>query len=177
MFRAPGRQTGTSAGRHPEDQQGEEAATVQHGADHGSHRLSVGRRRRDRHVQIDVGTVGGRERLHRADNGRPRLVAGQPRGRRQPDGHRAGGQAQTVHVGHGSVQPGVLRAAAAAGRHARLAEPSCVGRRSGQQPGVPTVPVHDARQGVQPAPTVFFGRHRRSDHSTVTTQRPILWPP
>lgn len=120
MFRAPRRQTGARAGRHPEDQQGEEAAAVQLGADHGGHRLSVGGRRRDRRVQIDVGTVGGgRERLERADNGRPHGVAGQPDRGRQSDGHRAGGQAQTVHVSHGGAQPGVLRATA--GRHARPA--------------------------------------------------------
>lgn len=174
MFRVTGRQTGTGAGRHPEDQQGEAEAPARRRPDEPDGRrrpfvgVGGGRRRADRRVQIDVRTVGrghvrgGRQwRRPAAADGRLPIV-GQ---RRRSDGHRPGGQAQTVHVGHGGVQPGLLRRA----RVVRHADPAAARPRDrSQQPGVPAVPVHDRRKRVQPVPApVAAAAARRSGQSTA----------
>lgn len=117
MFGTAGGQTGPGAGRHPEDQQGAAAAvpaavaaaagrTAGRGAHRGGvRRVPVRGRRADRRVPVDVRAVrsGGGGRGNGRGNGGGR--------RGQFDGYRAGGQAEAVHVGHGRVQPGVLRPA------------------------------------------------------------------
>lgn len=172
VFDTAGRQTRSGAGRHPQDQQGETASTgVLRGADHGSHRLSVGVRRADRRVQVHVRTVcrpRGLQQYRRRSgrDGRSPARSQLPLDRHvhyrwQSDGHRASGQAQTVHVRlHRCVQPGVLRRVRPP---VRLVQATVCRNRS-QQPGVSTVLAHDARKRVQPAPTTIerlrrFHRH------------------
>jgi len=99
VFGVAGRQTGTGSGRHPEDQQGQ-AAVQGCGTDYDR------RRRADRRLPVNVRTVRRTSCCdHRGGRRRSQPVAS----REQSDGHRAGGQAQAVHVHDGGVQPGILR--------------------------------------------------------------------
>jgi len=144
VFGAAGGQAGAGAGRHPKDQQGEATATgrgTDVGGVHGDGPARpVTDRPTDRRLPVDVRTVlrpdpgPGRRRRRRPQSEWP------ADGRcGHSDGHGAGGQAQTVHVGHCGLQPGVLRASTACGHFA------------GHQPGGPAVSAHDARKRVQSA--------------------------
>jgi len=139
VFGASGGQAGAGAGRHPKDQQRATAATGR-GTDvrgDGPTR-PVTDRPTDRRLPVDVRTVvrpgPGRRR------GRLPKCEWPADGRcGHSNGHGAGGQAQTVHVGHCGLQPGVLRASTACGHFA------------GHQPGGPAVSAHDTRKRVQSA--------------------------